>query len=565
MSETKAGEPQQARSRLGLRTLLIVLVVAAVASAIAPVSFYFISKQQNDAERRLDERREAVRADLRARGLETAASVVRSSERALATMDFLFLTEIVENTVNADPDVAYGIIMDKSGRAIVHSDKTRANSVLEGEADVFALAQTEPVTKEVVENGETVVEAIAPIQVADERWGVVRFGLSLERLNREVAAAQRAAKEEMQRDVRNSIVAAGLLALLGALVGGLFAGRISDPLNRLLDGVRSVRDGNLEKRVEVGGSRELAELGMAYNDMTGKLSSVLAEMADKASIERELTVARAVQQDMIPSENMHHVGGFSVIGHCEMAENCGGDWWGYHELANGRLLIVIGDATGHGLPAAIIAATARGSLQAAAAVDPEISPRAALEAIHNAIVDAARDNLVMTACAIAIEPDGRTVEFANAGHVLPLTCATTEGEVVDIGVLAARGTPLGSPTLQIGEGQRELPAGAVLLLMTDGLRERFSADGRMYGDRRLHKLLRKHPVKGGDADLESLRDDIVESVKNFAAGKAADDDLTVVLCRAPTLTVRQQASAERAAVPPVDAPSAPATAAPETA
>lgn len=544
-----AGREHQ--KRWSLRVLLVLLVVIAVASAIAPVSYYFITKQQDGARRALAERSMAVREDLRTRGIEIAQSVARSSERALATMDFLFLAEIVDTTVGADQDIAYGIIMDQNGRALVHSDKTRANAVLRGPADAFALEQTKPATHEVAQGDVIVLEAVAPIQVEDKRWGVVRFGLSLDRLNREVAAAQQQARQEMRTAVRNSVLAAGLLAILGALLGAMFAGRIATPINRLVQGVRSVREGNLDQSVEVGGSREVAELAMAYNEMTGRLSALLADMADKASIERELAVARSVQQNMIPSATVHRVGEFSLVGHCEMAENCGGDWWGFHELENGRLLLVIGDATGHGLPAAIIAATARGALQAAAAVDPAISPRAALEAIDKAIQDAAGDKLLMTACAVAIEADGVNVEFANAGHVLPLTYATAEGNVVDIGVLAARGNPLGSHNVIIGEIRHELPPGAVLLLMTDGLRERFNEAGAMYGDRRLYRLLRQRAAGHDDADLKALRDEILESVRSFAAGKAADDDLTVVLCRAPQTITRRRQPAD--SVPPKDA------------
>jgi sigma-B regulation protein RsbU (phosphoserine phosphatase) len=413
----------------------------------------------------------------------------------------------------------------------VHSDQSRANAVLASEADRFALAQTAPASQQLTVDGKPVLEAIAPIVVGGEPWGAVRFGLSLERLERDVARAQAAARADMQRGVASSIAAALLLGALAAFVGTFAAGRIVTPLQRLLDGVRSVREGDLEHRVEVAGSREIAELGGAYNEMTERLSSLLADMAAKASLERELGVARSVQQNMIPTADLHRVGGFVLVGHCEMAENCGGDWWGFHQLADGRLLVVIGDATGHGLPAAIIAATARGALQAAVTVNPAITPRAALEAIDRAIRDAGKEQILMTACAIALGADGRSVEFANAGHVLPLTCARDDAAAVNLGVLAARGAPLGSPTLHIGMRAATLPPGTVLVLMTDGLRERFNGARVMYGDRRLHRLLRQSPLGEDPRELCELRDHILDSVKGFAGDAVPDDDLTIVLCR----------------------------------
>ena len=79
-----------------------------------------------------------------------------------------------------------------------------------------------------------------------------------------------------------------------------------------------------------------------------------------------MELARQVQQAMLPPTVLDQHGALKVVGYCKPASSCGGDWWMYRKLSNGRMLLVLGDATGHGIHSAMIAATARGAVEALA-------------------------------------------------------------------------------------------------------------------------------------------------------------------------------------------------------
>ena len=128
-------------------------------------------------------------------------------------------------------------------------------------------------------------------------------------------------------------------------------------------------------------------------------------------MERELALARSVQQGMLPSPLLELHGQFKFIGHCEPASSCGGDWWTFHKLPGGRLLIVIGDATGHGVHSAILASTARGAVEALAEADERLlSPYQVLRVVDR----------------------GRAEQFLSAVRPLP----TGERAIVAMGVAA---------------------------------------------------------------------------------------------------------------------------------
>jgi serine phosphatase RsbU (regulator of sigma subunit) len=512
---------------------MITLVVGIVCVAMGGISTYFIYQQQRDHRDALDVRSRIVRNDLRTKGMALSRNVALSSERAIAVMDFLFLAEVIATTVQNDAEMAYGIIMDQERRALVHSDPARANQILDGPADRFAAEQTVPTTQELNVGGEPVLEVVTPITVAGKRWGTLRFGLSLRALNEDIAKSERVAQEKMKRGLVSTLIAALLLMLVGSLLGAVFARRMTRPLATLMEGVHHIDEGRLDHQVRVQGSPEFVELADAFNAMTGRLGLLLEEMAGKQSLERELDLARDIQKNMSPTPDPKSLRHFDVAGRCDMAEMCGGDWWSYRELPDGRLLVVVGDVTGHGLPAAILAAAARGSLEAIAVLDETVlTPALVLDAIHQAIRDLGKDEMFMTGCAAILDPHQGVVDFANAGHLLPLAITPGPADVAPtIEVLGVRGNPLGSLSKNIGVTRQPLRPGTMLFFSTDGLNERLNSEGAQYGYRRVLRDVRELRSDGELSSAADLRDHLFGRVAEFAGAHPASDDITVVLCQ----------------------------------
>src|SRR5678815_1123459 len=114
------------------------------------------------------------------------------------------------------------------------------------------------------------------------------------------------------------------------------------------------------------------------------------------------------------------------------ASQCGGDWWTYRKLSNGRMLLVLGDATGHGIHSAMIAATARGAVEALSAIDDRtLGPDTVLRAIDSAIRQLGDPRVLMTAFAAIFDAAGEALHYANAGHNFPYVWKLGAGRVLE--------------------------------------------------------------------------------------------------------------------------------------
>jgi len=226
-----------------------------------------------------------------------------------------------------------------------------------------------------------------------------------------------------------------------------------------------------------------------------------------------------------------------IAGQCLPAAETGGDWWTYRKLSGGRLLVVVGDATGHGVYSAMIGCAAHGAVEALSQVGEErLTPASVLQAINAAIRIPGADKVAMTCFAALFDPNRGLLEFANASHMFPLVAGSDEsGTLANVTALGGGGVmnieedsdivPAGIRT-----GSHRLAQGQVLVLFTDGLVERRDKSDRQFGYRRLSQALAQLRLEPGDAGIAGLRDAILARVDAFAGKTAADDDVTLVVC-----------------------------------
>jgi sigma-B regulation protein RsbU (phosphoserine phosphatase) len=237
---------------------------------------------------------------------------------------------------------------------------------------------------------------------------------------------------------------------------------------------------------------------------------------------------------MLPPEVLDHHGPLKVVGYCMPASSCGGDWWTYRKLSGDRMLIVVGDATGHGMHSAMIAATARGAVEALSAIDERLlTPEQVLRAIDSGIRQVGDNNVLMTAFAALFDATTGALHYANAGQNFPYVMRLGAERVLgEPSIIAASGNPLGDRTIavEIRCGQLQLQPGDLFVCFTDGVVERVNPAGKLFGDRRLRRALIGESLIDDDA-LVALRDRIILSIEHYADGAIAQDDITLVLCQ----------------------------------
>jgi serine phosphatase RsbU (regulator of sigma subunit)/predicted ester cyclase len=247
------------------------------------------------------------------------------------------------------------------------------------------------------------------------------------------------------------------------------------------------------------------------------------EISERERIEQELRVARTIQQASLPKE-VPTLQGWQISPFYQPAREVGGDFYDFFELPNGRLGIVVGDATGKGVPAALVMASARSMLRAVA--QNSESPGDVLRRVNDTLVTDIPPNMFVTCFYAILDPNSGSLTYANAGHDLPYVHQGDSAEE-----LRARGMPLGlMPQMSYEEKEIVFEAGEAALLYSDGLVEAHDPKGEMFGFPRLRALVAEH-----GAGESSLGDFLLEKLYTFVGeGWEQEDDITLLtLVRLP--------------------------------
>jgi serine phosphatase RsbU (regulator of sigma subunit)/anti-sigma regulatory factor (Ser/Thr protein kinase) len=243
-----------------------------------------------------------------------------------------------------------------------------------------------------------------------------------------------------------------------------------------------------------------------------------AEAKERERIQQELEVAALIQQTLLPKE-LPNITGWGVDAFYRPARAVGGDFYDFIDLGDGRLGVVIGDVTDKGVPAALVMATCRSMLRAAA--QTTASPSEVLREVNENLVPEIPPAMFVTCLYAIVDTGGGEVVLANAGHNLPYV-RTADG-VVEV---RATGMPLGlMPGMSYDEKTYHLHHGDVMVLTSDGITEAHNPEREMYGFGRLMGRIAK----------KSKADDVVAALvgdlENWVADGEQEDDITLVVVR----------------------------------
>jgi steroid delta-isomerase-like uncharacterized protein len=241
----------------------------------------------------------------------------------------------------------------------------------------------------------------------------------------------------------------------------------------------------------------------------------------RQSIEQELRVARRIQQAFLPEE-VPTLEGWRISPLYQPAREVGGDFYDFHLLSGSRLGLVVGDATGKGVPAALVMSTTCGMLRAVSQALDSSSPGEMLRRVNEALVASIPANMFVTCFYAILDPKSGALRYANAGHDVPYLHRSGVAEE-----LRARGMPLGlMPGMGYEEQEIVLDAGEVALFYSDGLVEAHHPNGEMFGFPRLQTLVSEHAQK------ESLEEALLQELYSFVGeGWKQEDDITLLTLR----------------------------------
>jgi sigma-B regulation protein RsbU (phosphoserine phosphatase) len=317
---------------------------------------------------------------------------------------------------------------------------------------------------------------------------------------------------------------------LGIIVSIFASGSLTSALASLAEATKQVAKGNFEINVKVKAKDEVGQLAGSFNTMAAEVSRLMLESIEKTRMEKELETAKTVQETLFPLANAQ-IGPMKISGFYEPASECGGDWWHYCEIGE-NIYFWIGDATGHGAPAALITSAAK---SAATVIENlgEVSPAKALQFLNRAIYSTSKGQMMMTFFLAAINKATGKLTYSNASHDPPYLLVDVEGVVKkkDIQLLNEVNSPrLGEkPDTVFKEASLQLQKNSILTMYTDGVFDVENDSGQAWGERRFVKSLTK--ALSEEAQPQATVDKLVKEMKDFRQDTHLKDDVTLILTR----------------------------------
>jgi len=315
--------------------------------------------------------------------------------------------------------------------------------------------------------------------------------------------------------VGGMLLAVYLVALLTAY---LLIRTITKTVNGLTKATGHIAAGDFSVRIATRAHDQVGDLARSFDLMAGSLESTLQDRAARELLDREIDQARLIAQKLLPAPDAE-VPGLSALTFFEPVARMGGDYYDFLSTRDAKTAVAIGDVSGHGLPTALLVATAKAAL---ATLLESGESGAALFAKMNALLYKSTDtrNYMTLALAVLVSPD--EISLTNAGHPAPYR------------ISRGRVEPLELPAFPLGLfASREFPtrvfplsAGDRLVFYTDGIIECRDADDDAFGFERFERILAEHAA----SPLPVLRQAILDAVRDHCSAVAPDDDRTLVIC-----------------------------------
>ncbi|MCX5744770.1 MAG: SpoIIE family protein phosphatase [Proteobacteria bacterium] len=360
------------------------------------------------------------------------------------------------------------------------------------------------------------------------RLGYVVLAYDVAPIDRYILASEDHKAEASRSAVLYTGAIGALFALIGSVLAILQGLSITRPIKQLAWRANQIASGDLAARVEIKSHDEIGLLGQNFNFMADQITILLQQTAEKARLDQELAVAKAIQETLVPTAEPVDNGILKFAGFYQPAAQTGGDWWTWHQLTEHRILLVIGDVTGHGVPSAMITAAAKAACDVARYVHgDEVTVTRLLEIMNQAIFESAQRRFVMTCFASIVDTRARTITYANAGHNFPYLFRTA-GDKGEFGSLMIRGNRLGDDQTSRYEAKTtELGMGDVIVWYTDGIVECENPKGEEYGEKRFRASVKRAAA----LDASEMRDAIVGDATAYFATMPRKDDITMIVGR----------------------------------
>jgi sigma-B regulation protein RsbU (phosphoserine phosphatase) len=338
-----------------------------------------------------------------------------------------------------------------------------------------------------------------------------------------------------------------LIQGVALLIGLALARQITGAVHDLFTGTQHLRNRDFTHEIPVRARDQLGELAESFNAMTGEVTRLLSDVAQKERLEQEFATAREIQMKLLPQGPLARPG-LGVTAYCEPAREVGGDYYDVFPVGDQQFGFLIADVSGKGVGAGLYMAQLKGLVLSL--VRQNLSPRDLLIAVNRVIADHLDGRSFITMSYIVIDLQRQVITYARAGHCPLLLVPARRGSVLPpVKTLAPDGLVVG---LKLDDGtlfeslleEVTVPfvPGDLVVLFTDGISEMMNREQDCFGETRLADLAGAYR----DLPLDQLAATLVHEVRAFGAGAGQHDDMTMLLLRAEAIVEPVGAAVEAA-------------------
>jgi len=519
-----------------IKTKLVLVISGLIIVLFSLVTFIFINQKSNEL---------ANNIYVVARNFAelTAGNIVNDYKLYLAENSFVYFNKKIRAVFEQMPDLAFIQLIAYDGKVLYDSkteqteqyagsprmvqDKYLLEQVQSRNSSILTLDTKRVVYLKIEASGQASYvdfnEKVVPAFDANEKIEyfvkpatddiAVVYGISYKRLYESVNAM-------MVRGVLLAIFGIGV----GILMAFLYAASLTKPLKKLTEGAGIIAKGDFNHRVVVKTRDEIFVLATAFNKMAQDLEISTKALVYKERVAKELELAAKIQKDILPKE-IPKVPGLDISAGLLPAEEIGGDSYDFIRVSDNKLLMYLGDVTGHGVPSGIVVSVANALIYNYAKTT---DLKELLISVNRIMKEKTSSNMFMTMVLMSWDATLNDLKFVSAGHEQMIHYHAKEKKVtmtpaggIALGMLADIGRTLKEESVK-------LETGDVLVAYSDGIPECWKNEKEMYGMGRLKRAVNDY------ADLPtafSIRNALLADVKEFAGKYKQMDDITLIVLK----------------------------------